>query len=79
MIFSFVSPSVVSQAYTTDASKEYVISGNTALVKCVLPSYVADMLSVVNWVDNTGQTYPMASRNGNFQKTTGSQNYPLMN
>ena len=69
----------MSQAYTTDASKEYVISGNTALVKCVLPSYVADMLSIVNWVDNTGQTYPMASRNGNFQKTTGSQNYPLMN
>ena len=73
MIFSFVSPSVVSQAYTTDASKEYVISGNTALVKCVLPSYVADMVSIVNWVDNTGHIYPMASRNGNFHKTTGSQ------
>ena len=47
----------MNQVYTTDASKEYVILGNSALVKCVIPSFVADLVSIVNWEDDRGQTF----------------------
>ena len=45
--------------------EENVISGNTALVKCFIPSYVADIVSVVNWVDSTSQTYTKGVYKGN--------------
>ena len=48
---------VVAQTYTTDANKVYVILGNSALVKCEIPSFVADFVSVISWVDNTGAEY----------------------
>ena len=51
---------VVAQTYSTDAQhKVYVILGNSALVKCDIPSFVADFVSVVSWVDNEGvEFYP---------------------
>ena len=48
---------VVAQTYTTDANKNYVILGNSALVKCEIPSFVADFVSVVSWLDNDGIEY----------------------
>ena len=55
LIFRFYFPfSVVSQGYSSEPSNEYLISGNDALVQCKVPSYVADLTSVVGWVDNQG-------------------------
>ena len=48
---------VVAQTYTTDAHKTYVILGNSALVKCEIPSFVADFVSVVSWIDNDQVEY----------------------
>ena len=48
---------VVAQTYTTDANKNYVILGNSALVKCEIPSFVADFVSIVSWLDNDGMEY----------------------
>ena len=49
---------VVSQEYTTDADhKVYVIIGNSALIKCQIPSFVADFISVTSWVDSDGIEY----------------------
>ena len=48
---------VVAQTYTTDANKNYVILGNSALVKCEIPSFVADFVSVVSWIDNDQVEY----------------------
>ena len=48
---------VVSQDYTSGAHEVYVIIGNSALVKCEIPSFVADFVSVINWVDNNGVEY----------------------
>ena len=31
--------------------------GNSALVKCEIPSFVADFVSVVSWVENNGLEY----------------------
>ena len=35
-------------------AKEYVIIGNDALMKCSIPSFVADMVRVISWHDNQG-------------------------
>lgn len=58
-IVIFDSSSVVSQYYDTDVNKEYVIRGNSAILKCQIPSYVADFLSVVSWHSDDGEEiYP---------------------
>ncbi|XP_070066223.1 cell adhesion molecule Dscam1 isoform X27 [Drosophila virilis] len=45
---------VVSQFYITEAENEYVIKGNAAVVKCKIPSFVADFVQVEAWVDDQG-------------------------
>ena len=42
----------MSQDYTTKAEDEYVIRGNDVLMKCKIPSFVSDYISVVGWIDN---------------------------
>lgn len=60
LYLSFVFPIiVVSQHYDTDGSKEYVIRGNSAIIKCQIPSFVADFVSVVSWhTDQDESFYP---------------------
>ena len=48
---------VVSQTYTSGPNPVYVILGNSALVKCEIPSFVADFVSVVSWINNEGEEY----------------------
>ncbi|XP_030242133.1 Down syndrome cell adhesion molecule-like protein Dscam2 isoform X43 [Drosophila navojoa] len=45
---------VVSQFYITEAENEYVIKGNAAVVKCKIPSFVADFVQIEAWVDDQG-------------------------
>ena len=45
---------MVGQPYDLDASKEYVIRGNSALIKCQFPSFMSDFLHVESWtIDDT--------------------------
>ena len=60
--------SVVSQSYETDADKEYVILGNSAIVKCDIPSFVADFVSVVSWQETNSQR--VYTHSPNFGITT---------
>ena len=54
----FIILAVVSQKYSTSPQHEvYVIVGNSALVKCEIPSFVADFVSVVSWVENNNLEY----------------------
>ena len=48
---------VVSQEYSTRANDVYVIIGNSALMKCEIPSFVADFVSVHSWVTNEGDEF----------------------
>lgn len=48
---------MVSQYYVTEAENEYVIRGNSAVMKCKIPSFAADFVSVIAWVADDGQTY----------------------
>lgn len=49
--------SVVHQSYEAEADNEYVIRGNSVIMKCEIPSFVADFVSVTHWVDSTGKSY----------------------
>ncbi|XP_025202792.1 Down syndrome cell adhesion molecule-like protein Dscam2 isoform X43 [Melanaphis sacchari] len=48
---------VVHQSYEAEADNEYVIRGNSIIMKCEIPSFVADFVSVTHWVDSTGKSY----------------------
>ncbi|ODN02698.1 Hemicentin-1 [Orchesella cincta] len=48
---------VVAQQYESEPENEYVIRGNNLILKCKIPSFVADFLQIVAWVDSDGQEY----------------------
>ena len=64
--------SVVTQEYETDAHKVYVIVGNSALIKCEIPSFVADFVSVYSWTDNNNNEY-FTGINKNYGKLLNIQ------
>lgn len=45
---------VVSQAYTANVMDESVLKGNTAILKCHIPSFVSDFVTVVSWLQEDG-------------------------
>lgn len=55
IIFMFIS--VVIQPYEAEADNEYVIRGNSAIMKCEIPSYVSDFIVVDMWTDSDGGSY----------------------
>ncbi|CAB4056116.1 unnamed protein product [Lepeophtheirus salmonis] len=52
--YSYNEYSAIIQSYETDVSKVYSILGNDALIKCSIPSFVSDFVSVVSWHDSEG-------------------------
>jgi hypothetical protein len=54
---------VVQQFYQTEVNNEYVIRGNAAVLKCSIPSFVADFVNVVSWHDTEGHNYAMEQTN----------------
>lgn len=56
---------VVEQVYDTDVNKEYAIRGNSAILKCQIPSFVADFVSVVSWHTEQGDDFYPGSDFGN--------------
>ena len=47
----------VSQTYNSETHNEYIVLHNDALLKCNIPSFVADFVTVSGWVDSQGQSY----------------------
>ena len=43
---------VVSQSYVTHVNQEYVILGNAIVMKCGIPSFVADFVFVTGWQED---------------------------
>ncbi|KRF98084.1 uncharacterized protein Dwil_GK22019, isoform AU [Drosophila willistoni] len=48
---------VVAQYYEADVNKEHVIRGNSAVIKCLIPSFVADFVEVVSWHTDQDENY----------------------
>lgn len=45
------------QIYESQVYDEYVIRGNAAVLKCNIPSFVADHVEIVEWIDSNGEQY----------------------
>lgn len=52
--FSF---SVAMQTYRVDVGLSQVIIGNEVLLKCDIPSFASDFVSVAAWIDSEGVSY----------------------
>jgi hypothetical protein len=49
---------VVQSSYLVEVNNEHVILGNSALLKCTIPSFVADFIRVASWTvvsDHSGE------------------------
>lgn len=54
---------VVQQFYQTEVNNEYVIRGNAAVLKCSIPSFIADFVTVTSWTDSDGHQYGLNDQN----------------
>ena len=57
--YDLLSISVVLHSFEVDVFKENVVLGNDALMKCQVPSLVADLVSVHSWLDSKGNEFGM--------------------
>ncbi|XP_076173879.1 Down syndrome cell adhesion molecule 1 isoform X18 [Ptiloglossa arizonensis] len=48
---------VVTQPYQPEILTEYVIRGNSAILKCSIPSYIAEFVTVEAWIREDGEVY----------------------
>lgn len=69
--FTYFFIEVVAQTYDTDVNKEYVILGNSILLKCQVPSFVADFVQVVSWHTDDEDFLP-GENYGYFKSTSES-------
>lgn len=50
---------MVKQKYDVQVYDEYVISGNTAVLRCQVPSYISEYIMVTSWIqDDSINIYP---------------------
>jgi hypothetical protein len=47
----------VAQHYETSVNVEYVIRGNSAIIKCQVPSFVADFVDIISWHTDSDETF----------------------
>ncbi|XP_050081296.1 cell adhesion molecule Dscam2 isoform X47 [Anopheles maculipalpis] len=52
---------VVNQYYVTEAENEYIIRGNSAILKCKIPSFIGDFVAIDAWIDDSGEEYNQAT------------------
>ena len=58
---------VVSQDYRTNVFEVSVLTGNSAILKCEVPSFVTDFVRVIGWIDETsGDSFHPSSTAGTF-------------
>ena len=55
---------------TSGGDEQYVILGNDVLLKCNIPSFVADFVAVTGWLDSEGTEYLIQSKYGNLVMIT---------
>lgn len=44
----------MNQKYEAEILTEYVIKGNVGILKCNIPSFVADFVQVESWISDDG-------------------------
>lgn len=66
---------VVHQYYQSEVNNEYVIRGNAAILKCSIPSFVAEFVQVVGWQDDQGNSFNPDEKNGRIWRIVSSVNF----
>ncbi|XP_058830694.1 cell adhesion molecule Dscam2 isoform X40 [Topomyia yanbarensis] len=56
---------VVNQHYITEAENEYIIRGNSAILKCKIPSFIADFVFIDAWIDDSGEEFRLSNNEEN--------------
>ena len=60
-----------------DVHPEYVMLGNDVLLKCSFPSFVADFVTVLSWIDSEASEYSLGTNHeGNSPETVSIENSP---
>lgn len=62
---SFFVVTAVLQAYEARVNDEFVLRGNTAIMKCIVPSFVGDFVNVVAWIMDNDTVTPEEHSNIN--------------
>lgn len=57
---------MVDNAVEADVNKEHVIRGNAAIIKCLIPSFVADFVEVVSWHTDQDEVFYPNENYGSF-------------
>lgn len=65
---------MVQQFYQSEVNNEYVIRGNSAVLRCSIPSFVNDFVTVLSWQDETGNVYGSLDKNDE----NSNNNYGIM-
>ncbi|KRT85357.1 hypothetical protein AMK59_323, partial [Oryctes borbonicus] len=69
--YIYTSDFVVNQFYKAEILTEYVIRGNTAVLKCSIPSFVADFVQVEAWIDDQGGVLKVSNDYGKLSYVPG--------
>ncbi len=68
---------VTGQSYQAEILNEYVILGNDALLKCNIPSFVADFVGLDAWVTSAGDAFYPGGGGGGGNFGTFGDSLPL--
>ena len=60
----------MAQNYLSQVWDESVLVGNSAILRCQIPSFVADFVSVQSWQDEEGVHYSHTTAYGAFPVNT---------
>ena len=63
----------MTQVYDIHNSVEYVIRGNSVLMKCEIPSFMTEFLEIVSWRDDVQNVYTPAALAGSGYGTATAQ------
>jgi hypothetical protein len=69
VLISTCGSTVVQQFYQSRVSDEFVLRGNTAIVRCLIPSFVADFVQVVEWITDGGSFAASSASNTDYGNT----------
>ena len=74
VIYNYSSISVAMSTYRVDVSIAQVILGNEVILKCDIPSFATDFVSVVSWVDSEGLTFTQSSLGNHLSSSNLKEN-----
>lgn len=71
---------MVHQFYQSRVIDEFVLRGNTGILKCLVPSFVVDFVEIIEWISDDGASItrnPSADEYGMTAYLLSSKNFDL--